>query len=110
MFGGRRDEHIVADEHFWFAHEMRPTVRWRPDAVVLRSLPTRIVIGIGAESTGQICDRTSRALAGALGIEPTIFPGDHTGFAEGPPAFLEKLRVVLQDVSATTSERGGAGS
>ncbi|MQA13433.1 MAG: hypothetical protein GEV09_04440 [Pseudonocardiaceae bacterium] len=36
------------------------------------------------ESAGQICDRTSTALAAALGIEPTMFPGGHIAFAEDP--------------------------
>ena len=45
------------------------------------------MVGIGEESTGQLCDRTSPALAAALGIEPTMFPGDHIGFAEDPDRF-----------------------
>lgn len=96
MFAGPRDARAVADERFWFAHELRPTVQWRPDPAVLASLSRRIVIGIGADSTGQICDRTSRALAHQLGVEPTIFPGDHTGFVEDPEAFADRLRAVLQ--------------
>jgi pimeloyl-ACP methyl ester carboxylesterase len=95
MFGGERDPQVVADEHHWFAHEMRPTVRWQPDVAALRNSPTRIVIGIGEESSGQICDRTSTALAAALGIEPTLFPGGHIGFAEEPDKFAVRLRSVL---------------
>lgn len=34
-------------------------------------------------------------LVGALGIEPTLFPGDHIGFAEEPAAFAVRLREVL---------------
>ncbi|MGW6462052.1 alpha/beta fold hydrolase [Streptomyces sp. NPDC055078] len=97
MFGGERDPQVVADERFWFAHEMRPSVRWLPDVAVLGTAATRVVVGIGAESAGQVCDRTSRALATALGIEPTVFPGDHTGFADAPEAFADRLRAVLLD-------------
>jgi pimeloyl-ACP methyl ester carboxylesterase len=95
MFGGERDPQTVADEHFWFAHEMRPTTRWQPDLAVLRAAPTRIVVGIGAESAGEFCDRSSRALGAALGIEPTMFPGGHTAFADAPAAFAARLRAVL---------------
>jgi pimeloyl-ACP methyl ester carboxylesterase len=95
MFGGDRDPQLVAGERFWFAHEMRPTTRWRPDLSALRATPTRIVVGIGEESAGQMCDRTSTALAVALGIEPTRFPGGHIGFVDDPERFAERLRAVL---------------
>ena len=95
MFGGERDPQAVADEHFWFAHEMRPTTCWQPDLGVLRAVPTRIVVGIGAESAGEFCDRSSRALTAALDIEPTMFPGGHTAFVDDPAAFATRLRAVL---------------
>jgi pimeloyl-ACP methyl ester carboxylesterase len=94
-FGGDRDPQVVADERFWFAHEMRPSTRWEPDLAALRGGPTRVVVGIGAESTGQLCDRTSSALAAGLGTEPVRFPGDHTGFVGDPAAFADRLRAVL---------------
>jgi hypothetical protein len=75
---------------------MRPTTRWVPDLTVLRSVTTRVVVGIGEESGGQLCERTSTALAEALGIEPTRFPGDHIGFVEAPEPFAARLRTVLQ--------------
>ncbi|MFD5074162.1 alpha/beta fold hydrolase [Streptomyces sp. NPDC058371] len=96
MFGGERDPQQVADERRWFAHELRPTAQWQPDIALLGSTATRLVVGIGADSGGQICDRTSRTLATALGIEPTIFPGGHTGFAEAPDTFAARLREVLR--------------
>lgn len=101
MFGQPRDPRVVADEHFWFAHELRPTVRWRPDPAHLRSLPTRFVIGIGEDSTGQICDRTSRALADALDAEPTMFPGGHTGFVDSPGAFAQQMQAILNQARAS---------
>ena len=96
MFGGDRDPQVVADERFWFAHEMRPSTCWQPDVAALRDGPTRIVVGIGEESAGQLCDRTSTALATALGIAPTMFPGDHTGFVADPDRFATRLRGVLR--------------
>jgi pimeloyl-ACP methyl ester carboxylesterase len=98
MFAGERDAQQIADDRFQHEHMLRPTVQWMPDVAVLNSIPTRVLIGIGEESTGQICDRTSRALCALLGTEPTMFPGDHTGFAHDPATFETRLREVLKDV------------
>jgi pimeloyl-ACP methyl ester carboxylesterase len=95
MFGGTRAPQEIADERFWFAHELRATTYWRPDLQALRSVDTRIVVGIGDESATQLCDRTSRALGVALGIEPTMFPGGHTGFVDHPERFATRLRALL---------------
>lgn len=95
MFGAERGPREEADELRWFAHELRPTTRWSPDLAALRTAATRIIVGIGEASTGQLCDRTSRALAGALGGEPVLFPGDHTGFVDDPAGFTTRLREVL---------------
>jgi pimeloyl-ACP methyl ester carboxylesterase len=89
------DPQDVADERRFFLHEVRASTHWEPDLEALRAAATRIVIGVGEESRGQVCDRTSTALAAALGIEPTTFPGDHTGFADDPGAFAARLREVL---------------
>jgi len=92
-----RDPQEVADERHFFVHELRATTHWQPDVAALRSATTRIVVGIGHESAGQTCDLTSTALAAALGIEPTMFPGDHIGFVEDPDAFATRLRPVLRE-------------
>lgn len=91
MFGGEREPQVVADERFWFEHELRASVSWLPDVDVLRDGGVRIVVGIGEESGGQLCERTSTALAARLGIEPTRFPGDHIGFVEQPEPFAAVL-------------------
>jgi pimeloyl-ACP methyl ester carboxylesterase len=96
IFGGERAPQDVADERRWYAHELRGTAYWQPDLAALRAAASRIVIGIGEDSTGQHCDRTSRALADALGIEPMMFPGDHTGFVTEPERFAPRLRSALQ--------------
>lgn len=95
MYGGERDPQQLADEHHWFAHEIRATTRWRPDVAALRDGTPRIVIGIGEASAGQLCERTSTALSAALGIEPTMFPGGHIGFVEDPGGFAARLSAVL---------------
>ncbi|RNL82654.1 alpha/beta fold hydrolase [Halostreptopolyspora alba] len=97
MVGGERDPQDVADEHFQYAHMLRPTTRWHPDITALRSASTRIVVGVGRESTGQLCDRTSAALAAELGVAPTMFPGGHIAFADAPETFAPRLRAVLRE-------------
>ncbi|WP_116246796.1 alpha/beta fold hydrolase [Nocardiopsis sp. FIRDI 009] len=95
MFGGDRDPQQVADERRFFEHELRPTTHWSPDLDALRAARTRVVVGIGEDSAGQLCDRTSRALATGLDTEPVLFPGDHTGFVERAEDFEPRLREVL---------------
>ncbi|MEV7005695.1 alpha/beta hydrolase [Streptosporangium sp. NPDC051022] len=90
------DPQQVADERFWFLHEMRGTTRWQPDITALRAGPVRVVVGIGQESAGQLCDHTSTALAAALGTEPTFFPGGHIAFVDDPAGFAPRLREVLR--------------
>jgi pimeloyl-ACP methyl ester carboxylesterase len=95
MFGAERRPQEAADERYQFAHMLRATTRWEPDIAVLRSVPTRVVVGIGERSGGELCDRTSRALAAALGAPPAMFPGGHIGFLDDPNAFAARLREVL---------------
>jgi pimeloyl-ACP methyl ester carboxylesterase len=95
MFGAGHSAQDIADDHVQHAHMMRPTVGWLPDTDKLTAASSRVVVGIGEASAGQLCDRTSRALAERLGVEPTLFPGGHVGFAENPPAFAARFRAVL---------------
>jgi pimeloyl-ACP methyl ester carboxylesterase len=88
-------EQEEADAARFFAHELRPTTRWRPDLAALAAAPGRVVVGIGVGSGGLITQRTSRALGDALGIEPVAFPGDHGGFLDDPVGFAEALRKAL---------------
>lgn len=85
----------VATERHFFLHELRGTVTWRPDLELLRHVPTRVVVGVGETSGGQLCDLTSGALAAGLGVDPVRFPGGHIGFVEDPAAFAGGLREVL---------------
>lgn len=94
-FGPDRDSKTLADEKYWFAHELRPSTWWTPNLDSLRSFSARIVVGIGEDSTGQLCDHASRALAAELQLTPTVFPGDHTGFTDEPHTFANILRDSL---------------
>jgi pimeloyl-ACP methyl ester carboxylesterase len=95
MFGGERDPQRVADERFWFAHDLLGTTLYEPDVDALRASSVRVVVGVGEDSTGQLCDRTSSALAALLGVAVVRFPGGHTGFVDSPVEFAGRVRRVL---------------
>lgn len=95
MFGGPITGQAAADEHFAFAHMERATTFWAPDLAALRASKATIVVGIGEQSSGELCDRTSRRLAAEIGVQPVRFPGGHIGFVEDPEAFAGRLRTVL---------------
>ncbi|MFD4407093.1 alpha/beta fold hydrolase [Nocardia sp. NPDC058499] len=72
------------------------------DPAALAAAPTRIVLGTGRASAGELCARAAIAFAAALGDEAVVFPGGHAGFAGGefgmagePEAFAAVLREVL---------------
>jgi pimeloyl-ACP methyl ester carboxylesterase len=97
MFLRERSPEDVASEKYFYLHELRGTAGWVPDLDALRAAADKLVIGIGETSAGQFCDRTSRALAAELKIEPAVFPGSHGGFVENPAAFADRLREVIAD-------------
>ncbi|MFF0739741.1 alpha/beta fold hydrolase [Streptomyces sp. NPDC004111] len=85
----------LANSERFFAHELLGTTRYLPDIPALTSGPSRIVVGIGAESGHLATYRTSTALADRLGTQPVEFPGDHGGFLGAPRDFADALRKVL---------------
>jgi pimeloyl-ACP methyl ester carboxylesterase len=95
MGHGEPDPQAIADEQFFFAHTLRPTTRWRANLTTLGQPLPRIIIGVGEASTGQLCARTSAALAAALYTTPVVFPGDHVGFLFAPDQFAACLRAAL---------------
>jgi pimeloyl-ACP methyl ester carboxylesterase len=82
----------------------------------LRAASTRIVIGVGEESEGQLARRGGEAVAERLGIKPVVFPGGHGGFlgdeygpgqAGKPDEFAAKLREVLASAAIATATGEG---
>jgi pimeloyl-ACP methyl ester carboxylesterase len=72
------------------------------DFDALRAASTRIVLGAGAESEGELAHRAGVAVAQQLGTTPVTFPSGHGGFLGGeygqtgePDAFAARLREVL---------------
>jgi pimeloyl-ACP methyl ester carboxylesterase len=80
--------------HF-LAHMIRPTTSYRPDIQALQAASTRIEVGAGTTSKGQLANRTAVALAAQLGTNVAEFPGDHGGFAALPEQFGQVLDQAL---------------
>lgn len=101
MTGGLTPEPVPAPEvpendgDFFFANQIRATTSYRPDLEALLAAPTRIVVGVGATSQGQLANRTGLALGERLGLAATVFPGDHGGFLGETAAFAARVREVL---------------
>ena len=80
---------------YFFAHGFKPISLFVPDIARLRAGTTRIVVGVGETSAGQVAHRTGLALAERLGNQPVTFPGGHGGYNDCPAEFADKLREVL---------------
>ncbi|GIH67911.1 alpha/beta fold hydrolase [Sphaerimonospora thailandensis] len=85
-----------------FAQNLMTCTHYEHDFDALRAAPTRIVIGVGAESEGEMAHRAGVAVAERLGTKPVTFPSHHGGFLDGefgmkgdPDAFAVTLRQLL---------------
>ncbi|MFC4015005.1 alpha/beta fold hydrolase [Nonomuraea purpurea] len=92
---GSRDDSL-------FAQNLISCTHYEHDFAALRAASTRVVVGVGAESAGEMAHRGGQAVAERLGVEPVTFPSDHGGFLGGefgmkgdPDAFAVTLRQVL---------------
>ncbi|PWD51024.1 alpha/beta hydrolase [Serinibacter arcticus] len=81
---------------------LRHICGYLPDVEALRAATTRIVVGVGEESDGQLARRGGEAVAELLGLEPVVFPSGHGGFLGDeygmpgkPVEFGARLREVL---------------
>jgi pimeloyl-ACP methyl ester carboxylesterase len=84
------------------AQNMISSTHYQFDFDALRAASTRIVIGVGAESAGELASRAGIAVAERLGTTPVTFPSGHAGFLGGeygqtgdPDAFAATLRTIL---------------
>jgi pimeloyl-ACP methyl ester carboxylesterase len=92
---GSRDDPLLGQNMISCTHH-------RHDFDALRAAPTRIVVGVGADSAATMPGRGAVAVADRLGVAPTTFPGDHGGFLGGeygqsgkPDEFAATLREAL---------------
>jgi pimeloyl-ACP methyl ester carboxylesterase len=94
---GSRDDPLIGQN-------IVTTTHYEPDFDALSAAPTRIVVGAGAESEGELAHRAGVAVAEQLQTEAVIFPSHHGGFLGGeygtkgePDAFAATLRQVLTE-------------
>ncbi|WP_084958832.1 alpha/beta fold hydrolase [Thermoactinospora rubra] len=85
-----------------FGQNITAGTRYQLDFEALRAASTRVVVGVGAESEGELAHRAGVAVAERLGMKPVVFPSHHGGFLGGefgwagdPDAFAVTLRQVL---------------
>jgi hypothetical protein len=87
---------LMGNMDFFFAHGRQAIVDYVPDVATLKAGTTRIVVGVGETTTGQIANRSAVALAERLGTDPIVFPGDHGGYGSHAAAFAERLDQALK--------------
>jgi pimeloyl-ACP methyl ester carboxylesterase len=79
-----------------FAYYLLPITTYVPDVTALQAGPSRVVVGVGEASVGELAHDTALALAEWLGTEAVTFPGGHGGYTEHPIKFAETLHEVLR--------------
>jgi pimeloyl-ACP methyl ester carboxylesterase len=79
---------------YFVEHGMRAIAGFRPDVATLRAV--RVVVGVGADSAGQLAHRCARALAAKLEVDPVTFPGGHTGFLSHTAEFARALDATVR--------------
>jgi pimeloyl-ACP methyl ester carboxylesterase len=101
MFGMSADDDGSRDDPL-LGQSIIGTTAYEPDFDALRAASTRIVIGVGAESDGELAHRGGEAIAERLGLTPVVFAGGHGGFQGNeygmpgkPDEFAANLREVL---------------
>lgn len=85
-----------------FEQNLMTCTHYEHDFDALRAASTRIVVGVGAESEGELAHRAGVAVAERLGTKAVTFPSHHGGFLGGefgmkgdPDGFAVTLRQVL---------------
>ena len=94
---GSRDDPLLAQNMISCTH-------YQLDFAALQTASTRIVIGVGADSEGELAHRAAVAVAARLGAILVAFPSHHGGSlggeygqTGGPEAFAVTLRQVLTE-------------
>ncbi|HEX2774634.1 MAG TPA: alpha/beta hydrolase [Micromonosporaceae bacterium] len=87
-----------------FGQNLMTCTHYEHDFDALRAASTRVVVGVGAESEGEMAHRAGVAVAERLGTKAVTFPSHHGGFLGGqfgmkgdPDAFAVTLRQVLTE-------------
>ena len=87
---------MQVNSQFLFAHLLPTAIGHVPDIAALLAASSRIVVGAGDASAGQMPHLAALALTDRLGITPVGFPGDHQGFATHPGPFADTVHKALR--------------
>lgn len=93
-------ERMKANLAFFMHHGIVPIASYRPDLEALRR--GKLVIGVGAESVGQLAHRTAMALAEELPVGAVLFPGGHGGYGRYVPEFAEAIVHAFDQINSAT--------
>ena len=89
------DAAMMANLDVFFGQMYGPLGEFHADLDAVRAAATRVEIGVGTTSKGEVAHRAAVAVAGKLGREPVEFPGDHAGFGADPHGTADVLRRLL---------------
>ncbi|MFF4360693.1 alpha/beta fold hydrolase [Streptomyces sp. NPDC001604] len=92
-----REQELGIPMALFLAHVLRQFTSYAPDLPALTASATRLTLGAGTDSRGQLLHRTARFLAehSGNGSRFVEFPGGHVGVAEHPLAFADLLAETL---------------
>jgi len=86
---------MEANFDVFFGRMYRSIGEYAPDLAALRAASTRIEVGVGTTTAGELANRAAVAFAERLGRSVVDFPGDHNGFMSDPAANALVLRKLL---------------
>ncbi|GAA4680774.1 hypothetical protein [Phytohabitans rumicis] len=87
---------IEKNMEFFIGYEVPPFARYVPDLAALSASSVPVVAAVGGETQVDFAPRRATIeLAARLGVEPTVFPGDHGGFGTHVEAFAASLDLAL---------------
>jgi hypothetical protein len=79
---------------------LRPFTSHALDLDALKALSSRLTLGAGSDSRGQLPFRTAALLAELSGGDFVEFPGGHLGVLQHPVAFADRLTEELAPATA----------
>ncbi|MFH8770281.1 MULTISPECIES: alpha/beta fold hydrolase [unclassified Streptomyces] len=85
----------------FLAHVLRPFSAYVPSPTTTPE--HRLTLAVGADSHGQLLDRTTRLVADRLGSPLVEFPGGHLGTLDHPVEFADALADTLLSSARTSS-------
>jgi hypothetical protein len=91
----RRMARMQQNVEFFLARYLLPVTTYVPDVAALRA-SSRVIVGVGEDSAGQLAHKTALAMADRLETAAVTFPGDHSGFFTHPESFAERLADVFR--------------